>query len=89
MKNLQEELSLLERFKAPTPGLFKTIRNGGIVLASLAAAVLGLEAKGVIVPDSIEMVASLIVTVTGTIAALVAQLTVNLPEYEIKKALGQ
>ncbi|UHG90106.1 hypothetical protein [Spirosoma oryzicola] len=88
MSNLQDELSLTERLTAPTPKLFQKIRNGGIILATFAAAILSLEAKGVIVPSGIEMVASGIATVAGIIGALVAQFTVNLPEYEIKKALN-
>lgn len=87
MNNLQNELGLLERLKAPTPKSFQKIRNVGLILASLAAAVLGLEAKGVIVPDSIEMIASLITTIAGTITAAFAQSKVDMTEYQIKKAL--
>lgn len=87
MNNLQNELGLLERLKAPTPKSFQKIRNVGLILASLAAAVWGLEAKGVIVPDSIEMIASLITTIAGTITAAFAQSKVDMTEYQIKKAL--
>lgn len=87
MNNLQNELGLLERLKAPTPKSFQKIRNVGLILASLAAAVLGLEAKGVIVPDSIEMIASLITTIAGTITAAFAQSKVDMTEYQLKKAL--
>jgi len=87
MNDPQNELSLLERFNAPTPKLFQKVRNAGIILASAAAAVLGLEAKGIIVPHSIEMIASLIATIAGTVTALFAQSKVDKTEYQIKKAL--
>ncbi|UHG93390.1 hypothetical protein [Spirosoma oryzicola] len=87
MNDLQDELSLAQRLTAPTPKLFQKVRNVGVILAAFAGTILGLEAKGVIVPDSIEMVATGVTTVAGIIAALVSQFTVDLKEYQIKKAL--
>ena len=73
----QNELSVVERIAAPTPPLFAWIRNIGAVLAAVAGAVLALQEQGVQLPEIVTIIADKALLVSGVIAALVSQLTVD------------
>ncbi len=88
MKN-QNELSLLERFTAPTPKLFAIIRNGGVILSAVALLLMKLPAQGVAVPDSLLFLASKAYALAGAAAALVAQLTVDFGAYKAAHQLSK
>ena len=64
-------MTIAERIQAPTPSLFKRIRNIGIILASLSAAIL---AAPVAIPAVIVQAAGYL-AVAGSVASAVSQVT--------------
>ena len=66
-------LSLLDRLKAPTPNLFKKIRNIGICLAAVGGAII---AAPVTLPAVAITIAGYL-TVAGSIMTAVSQATVS------------
>jgi hypothetical protein len=48
--NKQDELGLLDRIQAPTPKLFKSIRNVAIVASAIALALVQSKQQGVELP---------------------------------------
>lgn len=64
-------MSIIKRIKAPTPGLFKKIRNAGIAMATIGGVVL---ASPVPLPQVLVKAAGYI-AVAGGIASAVSQLT--------------
>ncbi|MFN8353695.1 MAG: hypothetical protein U0Y10_04595 [Spirosomataceae bacterium] len=73
---VQNELSLVERAKAPTPKFFRKLRNIGIALGAAGSALL---LAPVALPVAISTVAGYLITV-GTVAAAVSQTTVDYKE---------
>lgn len=86
MNSIQDELSLLERLQAPTPSLFKTIRNVALIAAALATALIQIKAQGIELPTVVDFVANKIVVVSGAVATLIAQLTVDYNAFGKKEA---
>jgi hypothetical protein len=68
-------MTIAERIKAPTPSLFKKIRNIGMILASLSAAIL---AAPVAIPAVIVQAAGYL-AVAGSVASAVSQVTTDEP----------
>ena len=66
-------MNLIKRIQAPTPSIFKKIRNFGIVLASVSAAIL---AAPVALPAIIIQVAGYL-AVAGTVASGISQITTD------------
>ncbi|MEZ0484311.1 hypothetical protein [Fibrella aquatica] len=85
--NIQDELTIPERLTAPTPKLFKTVRAIGVVVAALAAALMGVESQGVELPAGVAFFAGKAYVLAGAIAALVSQLTVDVKAYQKANAL--
>ena len=73
----QNDLSLLERFVAPTPKLFALIRNIGVILAMASMAIKTLPEQGIALPDAVLFFADKAYALAGVVAALVAQFTVD------------
>lgn len=73
----QNKLSIVERIAAPTPTLFAWIRNIGVILAALAGAVMTMQEQGIALPEIVTLIADKVIFVSGAIAALVSQLTVD------------
>ncbi|WP_026995833.1 hypothetical protein [Flectobacillus major] len=82
--NKQDELGLLDRIQAPTPKLFKSIRNVAIVASAIALALVQSKQQGVELPSIVDFLASKIVVVSGAIAGLIAQLTVDYSKLQEK-----
>jgi len=87
MKNIQDELSIIDRLTAPTPGIFKTIRIIGICLAALGGGLIGIQEQGIELPAFLTVLANLTTVVAGTIATLVSSLTVDLAKFKAQNAL--
>lgn len=87
MQNIQDKLSVMERLAAPTPKLFQYIRNVGVVLSVISGALMGLEKGGIDLPDHVMVLADKAYLMAGLIATALAQLTVDVKEYEIQNAL--
>jgi len=64
-------MSIIKRIKAPTPGLFKKIRNAGLAMATIGGVVL---ASPVPLPQILVKAAGYM-AVAGGIASAVSQLT--------------
>lgn len=77
MKNLQDTLSIQERLTAPTPKFFQIIQVIGVVLAAVSGALIYLQENGIILPDVLLWVADKATLVSGIIATLISQLTVD------------
>lgn len=73
----QDQISLLERIQAPTPKIFRIVRNAGIVLAVASGAVMSLHDQGIALPELVTFLADKAYVLAGAIAAIVAQLTVD------------
>ncbi|PQA59157.1 hypothetical protein [Siphonobacter curvatus] len=73
----QDQISLLERVQAPTPKVFRIIRNAGVILAVISTSLLSIQAQGVNVPEIVLFMADKAYALAGAIAALVAQFTVD------------
>lgn len=71
-------MNIAERLVAPTPPFFKKIRNVGLVLTAISAAVFGLP---VALPVVITQIASYL-AVAGSVMTGVSQATVNNEEGE-------
>ncbi|WP_266364186.1 hypothetical protein [Tellurirhabdus rosea] len=87
MKNLQNELTLLERLSAPTPKLFRTIRNLGLIVAAISSTLIGLAQQGINLPPLLDSLASWLGVVAGIIATAVSSLTVDLEAFKKQTAL--
>ena len=74
MKNIK--MNLVERVKAPTPKWFKTIRNIGIVLASVGGIIL---ASPIALPAGLVSAAGYLV-LGGSIISVVSQTAVKSEE---------
>jgi len=81
-QNVIDSLSLIERLGAPTPKLFKTIRNGGILLGLLGGAILGAEEQGINLPALVPFIGGKASLIAGLIASLTAQLAVDSEGYK-------
>ena len=66
-------MNILERINAPTPDFFKRLRNIGLLLAGISAAIL---ASPVALPAGIVAVAGSL-AVGGTVLSAVSQVTTN------------
>ena len=69
-------MTILQRVQAPTPKFFKTIRNGGLILATLGTAILGAP---IAMPAILLKIAGYL-AVAGGVAAAVSQVTTNSSE---------
>ncbi len=78
MKNIQDTLSIQERIASPTPKFFQIIQVIGVVLAAVSGALMYLQENGIVLPDVLVWVADKATMVSGIIATLISQLTVDL-----------
>lgn len=88
MKNIQNELSLIDRLAAPTPGIFKTIGTIGICLAALGGTLMGIQEQGIELPAFLTVLANVATVVAGLVAKAVSSLTVDLEKYKKQNALN-
>lgn len=79
----QNEIGLVDRFLSPTPKVFGTIRNIGIILAALAGAIMTIG-KDMQLPTILTMIADKATVIAGLIAATIAQLTVDYKEKSLE-----
>lgn len=68
-------MTILQRVQSPTPKFFKTLRNGGLILASLGAAIF---AAPVALPAVLLKIAGYLV-VAGSVTGAVSQVTTGDP----------
>ena len=87
MRNLQDELTIPERLSAPTPKLFRVLRNIGVVLAAVSGALISAKTQGVTLPEAIDVFANYATTVAGIVTSLVSQLTVDVEAFKKQNAL--
>lgn len=73
----QDTMTVAERIAAPTPKIFRIIRNVGIIVASAAATIVALPAAGVVLPVALISTATTTAGIAGGVAALISQLTVD------------
>ena len=66
-------MSVVERVKAPTPKFFRTLRNIGLALAAVGGAIL---AAPIAIPDSLITIAGY-VTLAGGVMTAVSQTAVD------------
>lgn len=64
-------MNIIKRVKAPTPKLFKKIRNTGLTMAAVSAAIL---ASPVVLPAVVVKLAGYM-AVAGSVASAVSQVT--------------
>lgn len=79
----QNEIGLVDRFLSPTPKVFSTIRNIGIILAALAGAIMTIG-KDMQLPAIFTLIADKATVIAGLIAATIAQLTVDYKEKSLE-----
>ena len=84
----QNKLTITERITAPTPKLFAIIRNIGIILATISGAVVALQSQGIQLPEIVTMLSEKALWISGLIAALVSQLTVDFKGLNAKNTLA-
>lgn len=84
----QNKLTIVERIAAPTPKLFAIIRNIGIALATVSGAVVALQSQGIQLPEVVTMLSEKALWISGLIAALVSQLTVDFKALNIKSTIS-
>ena len=75
-KSASKPLNMLERWKAPTPILFKRIRNIGLILAGVAGAILS---SPITLPSLVISVAGYVMVASGVLST-VSQITVEKEE---------
>ncbi len=85
--NIQDELTIKQRLNAPMPKFFRIIRNGGIILAAVAGALMGIQSQGVELPQVLTVVADKAYALAGLVATLIAQLTVDVEATKKQNAL--
>jgi len=66
-------MNILERVNAPTPDFFKRLRNFGLLLAAVSAAIF---ASPIVLPATVVAVAGYL-AVGGTVLSAVSQVTTN------------
>ena len=76
MNTLQNDLTLSERLQAPTPPFFRTLRNIGLLIGAIGAAII---AAPVALPTVVISVAGYFVT-AGAVVAAVSSTTVDFKE---------
>ena len=69
-------MNLIERAKAPTPKIFRTLRNIGLVLAAASGVLL---TSPVVLP-AVVLAAASYAAVAGAVLTAVSQLTVQHPD---------
>lgn len=72
----KQQLSMLERWKAPTPLLFKRLRNIGLILAGVAGAILSAP---ITLPPVMISVAGYVMVASGVLSS-VSQITIEKDE---------
>ena len=65
-------MTVLQRVQSPTPKFFKTVRNGGLIMATLGATLLATPAS--VLPPWLLKLAGYM-AVAGTVATAVSQAT--------------
>ena len=78
-------MTVLERVQAPTPKFFKKVRNGGILVATIGAALLAAPAG---LPPLVLKLAGYL-AVAGSVATTVSQVTTNGDGTDNAKGNGQ
>lgn len=81
MYNEQESLTIGERLAAPIPKFFRILRNIGIMLGSIGAAIL---ASPVALPTNITDIAGYLIT-AGAVATAVSSTTVDYKELSLRR----
>ena len=78
MKNKKNKpLNLVERAKAPTPLFFRKIRNAGLVLAAISAAII---TAPISLPAAVVSVAGYMAVAGGVMSAISQITTIHHPE---------
>ena len=77
-------MTILQRVQAPTPKFFKAIRNGGLILATLGASILGAPIS---LPAIVLKIAGYL-TVAGGVASAVSQATTTSNEQPNTNSYG-
>lgn len=85
--NIQDSLSITQRLSAPMPKFFRIIRNGGIILAAIAGALIGVQHQGIVLPELLVVFGSKAYVMAGLVATLIAQLTVDVEATKKQNAL--
>lgn len=80
----QDKLNLIVRYFAPTPRFFQIIRNIGLIVGTIGAAVLGLESQGITLPEVFSFFANKLVLVASVVASIVSQFTVDYSHPNVK-----
>jgi len=70
---MEKELSIKERFLAPTPKFWKKVRNGGLTIGALGGGILTLPVS---LPASLITIAGYMVAM-GTLTGVLSQTTVK------------
>jgi ABC-type xylose transport system permease subunit len=73
MKTVSKNLTFKERIKAPTPSLFRKIRNVGIILGSIGTGILTIP---VTMPAILITIAGYLLT-AGVVATAISSTTVD------------
>lgn len=84
----QNQLGLVERLAAPTPKIFAIIRNIGVILAAVSAAILAIQEQGIQLPEIVSILTEKAAWISGLIAALISQLTVDFKKMNASNALA-
>jgi uncharacterized membrane protein YeiH len=82
MRKLINDLSIIQRMKAPTPKFFRVLRNIGLALAAASGAVL---AAPIALPAAV-ITAATYVAVAGGVLTAVSQATVDEEEFDLNQA---
>lgn len=77
MKNVQDELTALERLGAPTPKFFRILQVLGIVFATISGALIQLQLQGIDLPQVLNIIADKSAVIAGILTAVISQLTVD------------
>jgi hypothetical protein len=85
---MNQNLTLVERFTAPTPRFFAIIRNIGVALGSVSVIIAYLVDQNFPIPDLIYWIGDKATALSAIIAAIVSQFTVDYKKKAEAEALN-
>ena len=85
---MNQNLTLVERFTAPTPRFFAIIRNIGVALGSVSVIIAYLVDQNFPIPDLIYWIGDKATALSAIIAAIVSQFTVDYKKKAESEALN-
>lgn len=85
---MNQNLTLVERFTAPTPRFFAIIRNIGVALGSVSVIIAYLVDQNFPIPDLIYWIGDKATAIAALIAAIVSQFTVDYKKKAEAEALN-